>query len=95
MALDPMTREQYAQRFGPGEAAPTFGLTLGVADLLAARSVLLLAKGSDKAAAVAQALEGPATEALPASALQRHPDLAVVLDHEAASLLRERHKPAT
>ncbi|MCH8995084.1 MAG: glucosamine-6-phosphate deaminase [Chloroflexi bacterium] len=89
VALDETTRRLYAQHFGSAEAAPAFGLTLGIADLLAARRVLLLASGIDKTEVIARALEGPIREALPASALQRHPELTVILDREAASGLRE------
>ena len=89
VALDGTTREPYAQHFGSAEAVPAFGLTLGIADLLAARRVLLLASGIAKASVVAQALEGPIREALPGSALQRHQELTVILDREAASGLRE------
>jgi glucosamine-6-phosphate deaminase len=94
VALARTTLEAYAHLFRSVEA-PAFGLTLGLADLLAARRVLLLGKSLDKAAVVANALEGPVSEALPASALQRHPELTVVLDREAASRLSKRHEPAS
>lgn len=87
VALDRSTREVYALRFGSLDATPAFGLTLGIADLLAARRVLLLAVGTDKAEAVANALEGPVTDRVPASALQRHDDCTVLLDREAAAKL--------
>ena len=90
VALDRSTRATYAPLFGSLDDVPAFGLTLGLADLLAARSLLLLASGGDKAEVVALALEGPVTEALPASALQRHPRLTVLLDRESAARLR-RH----
>ena len=89
VALDETTRQLYAQHFGSAGEAPAFGLTLGIADVLAARRVLLLASGIDKAEVIAQALEGPIQEALPASALQRHQELTVILDREAASRLRK------
>ncbi len=88
IALERSTREPYAQAFGSLDAVPTHGLTLGIADLMAARRILLLASGALKAKAVAEALEGRATEEVPASVLQRHPDVTVVLDREAASLLK-------
>ncbi len=88
VALTDTSREAYAPVFGSLAETPAFGLTLGIADLLAARGALLLAKGVKKATAVARALEEPVTEALPASALQRHPALAVLLDRDAASELR-------
>ncbi|MGB2694616.1 MAG: glucosamine-6-phosphate deaminase [Dehalococcoidia bacterium] len=87
VALDETTRAAYAGLCGSVEGAPTHGLTLGVADLLAAREALLLVTGANKASGVAQAIEAPTTETLPASALQGHPELAVVLDRAAASKL--------
>ena len=90
VALSRESRQPYAAAFGSLEATPAFGLTLGLADLMAARSVLLLADGAAKAGPVALALEGPITEDVPASILQRHADVAVLLDREAATLLRAR-----
>jgi glucosamine-6-phosphate deaminase len=91
--LAPSSREAYAAAFGTLEAVPRFGLTLGIADLLDARAVLLLATGADKAGAVARALESPPDEALPASALQRHPDATALLDRAAGARLAQRQKP--
>lgn len=89
VALAPTTREPYAQHFGSLDATPAFGLTLGMEDLLAPRDVLLLASGADKAEVVARTLQGPVAEALPASALRRHPRLTVLLDEDAAAQLRQ------
>lgn len=86
--LAPSTRRGYAGAFGSLEATPRRGLTLGVADLLMARRVILLATGAPKAAIVARALEGPVTTEVPASALQRHADLTVLVDRAAAVRLR-------
>ncbi len=82
------TRAEYAQLFGSVQETPGYGLTLGISDLLDAADILLLASGAKKADILAQALEGPVTEALPASALQEHPSLTVLLDNAAASRLR-------
>jgi glucosamine-6-phosphate deaminase len=71
------------------ESVPAYGLTLGIADLLDATDILLLASGAKKADIVAKALEGTVTEALPASALQGHPSLTVLIDSSAASRLRK------
>ena len=90
VALTEESRRPYARPFGSLEATPAFGLTLGIAGLLAARDALLLGRGAEKAAIVAKALEGPVTEAVPASALQRHPKLTVLLDRVAAGRLRRR-----
>jgi glucosamine-6-phosphate deaminase len=89
--LAPSTREPYIEAFGSLDATPEFGLTLGVADLMAARRVLLLASGRSKAKAVADALEGPVTEDVPASVLQEHMDVTVLLVKEAAALLKKSY----
>jgi glucosamine-6-phosphate deaminase len=86
------TRAPYVEAFGSLEATPSRGLTLGIADLRAARRVVLLALGADKADIVSQALEGAVTEALPASVLRRHPHLTVVLDQPAGSRLTRWHE---
>lgn len=91
VALTDESRAPYAAHFGSPAATPSHGLTLGLADLMEARRVLLLASGATKADAVARALEGPVTEDVPASALQRHGDLVVVLDAGAAAGLRRPH----
>jgi len=88
VALEQSTREQYAPYFGSLEQTPAVGLTLGMADLLAARKALLLATGAEKAEIVARALEGPVSDEVPASALQRHPSATALLDPAAAARLR-------
>jgi glucosamine-6-phosphate deaminase len=70
-----------------GKALPEEALSLGVKTIMHARR-LLLASGAIKAPAVAAALEGPVSDGLPASVLQLHPDLTVVLDEAAAGGLR-------
>jgi glucosamine-6-phosphate deaminase len=89
--LERSSRDSYAPQFGSLDATPPRGLTLGIADLLAARRILLLANGASKAGVVAAALEGPQTTDMPASALQSHPDLTVVLDRGAAAELRGKY----
>lgn len=71
-----------------GDRPPSQGLTLGLAELLAARKVVLLAAGAQKAGVLAQALEGPVGAHCPASFLQEHVDLTVVADRAAAVALR-------
>ena len=66
------------------DAAPNWGLTLGLRELLGARAVLLLANGAHKANIVRQALEGPIGSECPASYLQLHRRTIVVLDAASA-----------
>jgi glucosamine-6-phosphate deaminase len=91
--LAPSTRSAATGDFAGHEPVPTAGVTMGVATILAARRVLLLAGGVAKAAAVAAAVEGPAGLACPASFLQGHPDAEVVCDADAASALVAVRKP--
>jgi glucosamine-6-phosphate deaminase len=66
---------------------PTHVLTQGLGTILAARHLLLIATGAGKAAAVAAAVEGPVSASCPASALQLHPHVTVLLDPPAAARL--------
>jgi glucosamine-6-phosphate deaminase len=70
-----------------GEAAPTWGLTLGLRELLGAYSVLVLANGAAKAEIVARALNGAESSDCPASMVRAHPNARWVLDTAAASAL--------
>ena len=89
--LTPMTRQQNAVMFGGDpERVPKRALTMGVGTILEAREIILLATGSAKAAIVAQAVEGPITSMVSASALQLHPNCKVVVDHSSASHLQGR-----
>ena len=68
--LHPVTRADASREFGSEDAVIPRALTMGVATILAARSILILATGAHKAEAVAAALTGPMTAAVPASLLQ-------------------------
>lgn len=83
VALHPESRASAAACWG--EETPTHGLTLGLAELLAAPGILLLANGAAKAGIVARALRGTVSADCPASFLQEHPGVTVVLDEAAAS----------
>lgn len=71
------------------EDVPKQAFTMGLADIVRAKTVVLLANGRNKAEAVRRLIEEDADPALPASALKQHEDLYVILDREAASLLHE------
>jgi glucosamine-6-phosphate deaminase len=67
-----------------GDDMPRRAITMGIATMLEASRILLLASGSNKADVLRRALRGPITEAVPASALQRHSHLMVIADQAAA-----------
>lgn len=79
------TRESNARLFG-GDASrvPTHALSMGMATILHAREIVLIATGEEKGEAVAAMVDGPITTRLPASFLQVHPNVTVLLDRGAA-----------
>lgn len=88
-ALTRLTREQNAVLFdGDIARVPERAITMGVGTILDSRRCLLLAVGAEKAAILAQAVEGPITAMISASALQLHPRCTVIVDEAAASHLK-------
>ncbi len=85
--LSDSTRQVNAQYFPTAERVPMYAVTQGVGTVMNAKRIVLAATGAQKADAVASALEGPVTTAVPASALQLHPDVTYILDIAAASKL--------
>ena len=67
---------------------PVHVVTQGIGTILDSRHAILIATGKDKSKVVAQAVEGPLTSFIPASALQLHPHATFVLDCEAANRLK-------
>ncbi|CAH0120623.1 putative glucosamine-6-phosphate deaminase 2 [Paenibacillus sp. CECT 9249] len=84
------TIEARAEMFGSRELVPRQGITLGIKTIMQSRKIFLFANGEHKATIVEQALFGPVTPEIPASVLQLHPDLTVVLDRDAAGKVRDR-----
>ena len=66
---------------------PKEAITMGMKSIMSAKKVLLIANGKNKADAIYKSLRGPIDPKVPASILQVHPDLVVILDEDAASLL--------
>lgn len=83
--LTAQTREDNARFFDSVEDVPRHVLTQGLGTILRARHLLLVATGAGKAEAVAAAVEGPVSASCPASVLQLHPHVSVLLDDDAAS----------
>jgi glucosamine-6-phosphate deaminase len=87
--LRPRTRRANVALFGDRlSAVPREAISMGMATILGARRLVLVATGGSKAAAVRRMIEGPVTTRLPASLLQLHPRAEVWVDREAASRLR-------
>ncbi|GED33561.1 glucosamine-6-phosphate deaminase [Brevibacillus centrosporus] len=87
VALTQSTMEANARYFDSIQEVPTQAVSMGIQTILGAKKIILLASGEAKAQAVSQMLEGELTADVPASLLQLHPDVTVIVDEEAASAL--------
>ena len=72
------------------DEVPKQAYTMGIKNIMAAKKILLVATGSDKADALYKSLYGPITPNVPASILQLHQDVTVVADEDALSLIKEK-----
>ncbi|REJ05266.1 glucosamine-6-phosphate deaminase [Microbacterium bovistercoris] len=86
--LTEQTREDNARFFDSIDQVPRHCITQGLGTILRARHLVLLAFGEGKAQAIADAVEGPVSAILPASAIQLHEHATVVVDEAAASKLK-------
>lgn len=91
--MDETSRNEALKSFGTIENAPKFALTAGIATLLSAQRINLLAWGEEKAEIVKQAVEGPVTDQIPASFIQEHRNAKVYTDLAAAGQLTRIHRP--
>ena len=81
------TIEANSRFFESADDVPTTAYTMGIKSIMQAKEILLIASGASKAEAIKAMLEGPVTEEMPASILQTHPNVIVIVDEEAASLI--------
>lgn len=93
ITLDHLTRFDAAYEFGTLANVPRKAITMGIGTILKAKRIVLLAWGERKAAIINQAVEGPATEFIPASYLQGHHNAEFILDESAAADLTRKKTP--
>ena len=74
--------------FASADDVPKQAYTMGIGTIMKAKSVLIVANGKDKAEAVKNSFFGPVTPNVPASILQFHPNVTLVCDEEAYSLVK-------
>lgn len=85
--LTPSTIEANKRFFESADQVPSQAYSMGIKSIMQAKKIVLIAFGKNKADAIAGMIEGPVTEDLPASILQKHPNVTVLLDSAAASKL--------
>ena len=88
--LSHRTLQDNNQLFDNSENQPRLAMTMGIATILDARKIILLATGSGKAEAVQKMVEGPLSSMCPASALQLHQHVSILLDEQAAASLQNQ-----
>lgn len=87
VALTQETIDANARFFAPDEEQPSSALTMGIGTIMSAKSILLIASGEAKAQIVKEAFFSPVTPQVPASVLQLHPDVTLIVDEAAGKLL--------
>ena len=91
--LDSDSRNEASKMFGSIENTPISSITMGVATILSAKKIYLLAWGEEKAQKVKECVEGPVTDTIPASYLQTHNNAHVAIDLSAAANLTRIQRP--
>ena len=91
--LDAVSRGEATKIFGASGSVPVCGITMGIATILSARKIIMLACGEGKAQILQQAIEGELSDQCAASALQLHPKTHAFLDLSAATALTRIQHP--
>ena len=73
--------------FNENEQVPKTAISMGIENILESKSIILLASGKDKAKAIKNSIKGKIGVNTPGSFLQKHKDLTIIIDKDAASLL--------
>ncbi len=87
ITLDQVTRIDAASDFFSEENVPKKAITMGVGTILHSKRIVMMAWGEGKGPIIRKAVEGPVTDQIPSTFLQKHPNTLVVLDEAASSQL--------
>lgn len=87
------SRKIQSKAFSNFEDTPRMAITMGLGTVMKARRIILLAWGETKAAIVKKVVEGDVSSQVPASILQNHPNVEVVVDEDAAQFLTRVETP--
>lgn len=87
VTLAEKTRQDNARFFNDISEVPTHAITMGIQNILEAKKIVLVAFGENKKDAVYGLVHGEISEDLPASILQKHSDVTIIVDEEAAKRL--------
>lgn len=88
ISLSESTREANEKHFNSLKEVPNQAITMGISTIMKAKKIVLLANGQEKAEAIYQLVqEDEVTNKWPVTILKKHPDVTVIMDYAAASLL--------
>ena len=87
--LQESTIEANKRFFASIDDVPRQAYTMGIGTIMAAKKILVVVSGTDKANIVKKAFTGPVTPNVPASILQMHPDVTIICDAEAYAQLEQ------
>ena len=86
--LTDKTRRDNQRFFNSLDEVPTHAMTMGIANIMQAKCLLLVASGKNKAEAIRRLASGEVNPECPATILNRHPNAIVIVDEDAASLIK-------
>ena len=87
------SRKVQSKFFSQEKEVPTMAITMGIGTIMKAKKIVVMAWGEHKAEVVQKVVEGEGTEQIPASLLQAHPDIEVVIDEFAGEKLARVESP--
>jgi len=93
VTLNEITRRDALPDFGEWRYVPRRAISMGIATILEAEQIILMATGEHKAPIIRQTVEGPVSKEIVASYLQKHPQVTIFLDEAAASQLTKVRTP--
>ncbi len=79
-----------ARFFASMDEVPKTAISMGIGTIMQAKKIILVANGSSKAETIYNTVYGPITPQVPASALQLHPDVTIIVDEEAYAAIAEK-----
>ena len=87
--LTEKTRKDNQRFFNSLDEVPTHAMTMGIKNIMEAKCLLLVASGKNKAEAIRRLASGEVNPECPATILNRHPNAIVIVDEDAASLIKK------
>ena len=92
VSLNEGTIKANSRFFKSIDEVPKQAVSMGIKTIMRAKKIILLANGKGKAQAIYNTVLGAITPEVPASVLQLHPDTTIIVDEEAASMIKDKIK---